>query len=280
MAPVLFRIPDWIPLVGDQAITSFGVFLFAAFLVAGTWFVRRLQRSGAGIVGWDLVVTGAVAGLLGAKLVHLAVHEALGLPVSYGRGGLNWLGGLAVGVPAVLWHARRQGLDERLVARAAAPALALGYAVGRVGSFLVGADYGVPTALPWGVAFRSGTPPTTPANLLREFGAAAPAGTRIGDYVRVHPTQLYEAALSLVVLGLLVWLERHRNGSRVGGWSLFGFYLILAGAARAGVELVRLKRDQLAGPVTVDMILALALVAIGAALRTRSEPRAQTSKAA
>lgn len=283
MAPVLFRIPDWVPGLGDQAITSFGAMLLLAFLVAGGLFVRRLREHQPGTVGWDLVVTAAVAGLVGAKLLHLVVHGLLGLPSGgLGRGGLNWFGGLGAGAAAVLWHARRQRLDTRIVAAAAAAPLALGYAIGRVGSFLVGADYGLPTSLPWGIAFPAGVPPTTPANLMAEFGVGVPAAARAGDFARVHPTQLYEAVLSLGVYGILRRRGSSRgrwNGSRTGGWSLFGLYLALGGTARAVVELVRVKRDQLAGPLTVDLLLALAVVGVGAVLWRGRDRSAESSEA-
>lgn len=273
MIPVLFRVPDWVPLVGDQAITSFGSLLLVAFLVAGWLFVRGLRLQHPDAVGWDLVVTGAVAGLLGAKLLHLSVHTVLGLPGgALGRGGLAWFGGLAAGTGAVLWHARRQGLRPAAVAGAAAAPLALGYAVGRIGSFLVGAEYGHPTALPWGMAFPAGVPPTTPANLMAEFGVIVPPGARtgaLGDFVRVHPTQLYETALSLMVFGVLRREER-RNESRMAGWRLFGLFLLLGGVSRSLVELIRVKRDVVAGPITVDFLLALAVVAVGAALWLRA----------
>jgi phosphatidylglycerol:prolipoprotein diacylglycerol transferase len=61
---------------------------------------------------------------------------------------------------------------------AAAPGLAAGHAIGRIGCFLVGDDYGRPTDLPWAVAFPEGLPPTE---------------------LPVHPTQLYEAAALAVV---------------------------------------------------------------------------------
>ena len=64
-----------------------------------------------------------------------------------------------------------QQLPLMQVLSAAAPAMTLGHAVGRIGCFLVGDDYGRPTSLPWGMAFPEGLPPTTD---------------------RVHPTQLYE----------------------------------------------------------------------------------------
>lgn len=280
MVPVLFRIPDWIPGLGGQAITSFGTMLLLAFLVAGALFVRRLRAHRPGTVGWDLVVTAAVAGLVGAKLLHLAVHGLLGLPSGgLGRAGLDWLGGLAAGVAATLWRARRQGLDPGVVAGAAAAPLALGYTMGRVGSFLVGADYGLPTSAPWGLAFPAGVPPTTPANLAAEYGVAAPAGSRAGDFVRVHPTQLYEAALSLGVFTFLRRSARGGGGAHTPGWPLFGLYLVLAGVARVAVELLRVKRDHLAGPFTVDLLLTLAAIGIGAVLWNGRERTAQPSEA-
>lgn len=284
MLPILFRIPEWVPIVGDEAITSFGALLLMAFLLGGTLFVRRLRGHRPDAVGWDLVVTGAVAGIVGAKLLHLAVHGLLGLPSGgFGRGGLDWFGGLAAGAAAVLWHARSQGFATGAILGAAAAPLALGYAIGRIGSFLVGADYGLPTTLPWGVSFPAGAPPTTPANLMAEFGVTVPAGARtgtLGDFVRVHPTQLYEAALSLGIFGILLRAESRRNGSRVSGPRIFGLYLVLGGVARALVELVRVKPDRLFGPVTLDLILALAAIAVGVALRTHREHNVQPSEVA
>lgn len=284
MLPVLFRIPPWIPVLGDQAVTSFGALLLLAFLAAGHLFVRTLRRDRPDLVGWDLVVTAAVAGVLGAKLLHLGVHSLLGAPTAgLGRGGLSWFGGLAAGTGAVLWHARRQGLEPRVVAGAAAAPLALGYAIGRLGSFLVGADYGHPTTLPWGVAFPLGTPPTTPANLLAEFGVGSPAGTRagaLGDFVRVHPTQLYEAVLALGIFAALRYDRPRRNDSRMPGWRRFGLFLALSGIARAAVEVVRLKHDVLVAPITVDLLIALAAAAAGLALRIERQQGAQPSEAA
>lgn len=267
MLPVLFRVPEWIPILGDQAVTSFGALLLLAFLVAGALFAHRLRVHRPDAVGWDLVVTAAVAGIVGAKLLHLAVHGVLGLPSGgMGRAGLAWFGGLGAGAAAVFWHARRQGLDVGVVAGAAAAPLALGYAVGRIGSFLVGAEYGHPTAQPWGLSFPAGTPPTTPANLLAEYGVTAPAGALAGDFVRVHPTQLYEAVLSLGVFAVLWRLGGPRRQHPVRGWRLFGLYLVLGGGARLVGELARLKRDHLVGPLTVDLLLALCVVGVGAAL--------------
>lgn len=277
MIPVVYRFPDWIPVLGDQAITSFGLALLVAFLAAGALFVQSIRRVEPD-AGWDLVVTAVVTGILGAKLLHVAVFAALGLPSGgVGRGGLDWFGGLAGGAAGMLWHARRAGLATGHVVGAAAAPLALGYAIGRVGSFLVGADYGAPTGLPWGLSFPRGAPPTTPLNLRAFFGASIPADAVAGDFVHVHPAQLYEAALSLGIFGILRRRGRtvaadgsHGGGAGpVAGWRQLGLFLALSGAARVSVELIRLKRDRLFGPVTVDLLLALAAVVLGLALWRR-----------
>jgi prolipoprotein diacylglyceryltransferase len=114
-----------------------------------------------------------------------------------------------------------------------------------------------------------GHPPTTPANLLTYYGLDAPMGAVAGDFARVHPTQLYEAALSA---GIFVWLRRAwrgRNESRIDGWWMAGLFLMLHGAARVGIELIRAKADRVVGPVSVDLLLAVAAVAAGAWLVAR-----------
>src|SRR4029078_6222764 len=66
--------------------------------------------------------------------------------------------------------ARSRARGRLLAASIAAPGA--GYAVGRIGCFLVGDDYGAPTKLPWGVAFPVGLPPTRAGMLRREFHLA------------------------------------------------------------------------------------------------------------
>lgn len=273
MTPVVFRFPDWIPLLGEQAVTSFGMALLIAFLAGGWIFVARLEASstGPGEAAWEMVILAAIAGIGGAKL-HYLLLDALGLgypvPTPGVRSGLSWYGGFVSGALAVAWRARVAGLPLGLVADAAAPALALGYALGRTGSFFVGADYGLPTTGPMGIPFPRGAPPTTVTNMSLHFDVFAPTGSTVANYVRVHPTQLYEAALSLLIAGLLV--ARRPAGGRV-----FGLYLALANGARLGVEMLRAKTDRLFGPVTLDFLIAASMVLAGAAviLRTGSRDR-------
>ncbi len=242
MYPTLVRI-------GNFEITTFGA-LVALGALLGLWvFARELKRSGLPWQGVDAALAGVIGGLVGAKVVWAIEFrdEAPFLSLLFSRGGLSWFGGLLGGVGTGLWMLRRQGIPLMPALAAAAPALAIGHAIGRIGCFLVGDDYGRPTSLPWGVAFPKGLPPTA---------------------VSVHPTQLYETAgLSVIAWALIRW---RRAG--VGSTVLFGRYLMLAGGLRFLVELVRVNRH-IAGPLTLAQLIALSLVGIGVAMILRAPRR-------
>ncbi len=235
MYPVLVRI-------GDFEITSFGVLVGVAAL-AGIWlFGREVARSGLPEDARNAAVAGVFGGLVGAKL--LWTWEFSGsAPIAsllFSRGGLSWFGGLLGGVGTGLYVLRRHGVPIVRALAAAAPALAVGHAIGRVGCFLVGDDYGRPTNLPWGVAFPRGLPPTD---------------------VPVHPTQLYEAFILIPVAWLLFRWRRHGVPDAV----VLGRYLVLVGSLRFAIEFVRVNARVL-GPFTLAQAFASALIVAGVAL--------------
>ena len=249
MYPVLFRI-------GDFEITSFGV-LVAAGALAGIWlFQRELKRASLPEAGVDAGIAGVLGGLLGAKLLWTIEHLSDG-PVAgllFSRGGMSWFGGLIGGVAAGIGMLRYRRIPVMAAVAAASPGLALGHAIGRIGCFLVGDDYGRPTDLPWGVAFPEGLPPID---------------------VPVHPTQLYEMAALLPVTWLLIRWRRNSVPDQV----VFGRYLLLAGLIRFAIEFVRVN-EPVAGPFTLAHLIsagvALAgvyLLAFGRASATTQIPR-------
>ena len=242
MYPVLFRI-------GEFEVTSFGVLVAIGALV-GLWILRReLARSRLPPDALDAAIAGVVGGLAGAKLLWVAEHvsEEPLLDLLLSRGGMSWFGGFAGGVLAGFAVMQWKRLPKMAVFAAATPALAVGHAIGRIGCFLVGDDYGRPSNLPWAVAFPQGLPPTT---------------------VPVHPTQLYEAA-ALVPLAILLF--RWRRQRRPDAFVLGG-YLMIAGAIRFVIEFVRVN-DRVAGPLTVAHVASLLVVGIGLALLRRSSER-------
>src|SRR5690606_35384200 len=125
-------------------------------------------------LAWDLLVWIAIGGLAGAKAYYLALHiqDVIADPIGsiFSRGGFVWYGGFIGGVMAYYWQVRTRRLPTATMFDATAPALAIAYAIGRVGCFLVGDDYGLPTDSRVGVAFPDGAPPST-AGYLRSVGA-------------------------------------------------------------------------------------------------------------
>ncbi|MDX1502482.1 MAG: prolipoprotein diacylglyceryl transferase, partial [Thermoanaerobaculia bacterium] len=124
--------------IGPLSISPFGVLMVLAFGAAWAqlqWGLRRL-RVGADEDASTLLLAAGIGGILGAKLYYAALYQDWRLVFS--RSGLVWYGALLLGAVAVCWAARVRRLPLAPTADAAAPAVALGYAVGRVGCFLVG----------------------------------------------------------------------------------------------------------------------------------------------
>jgi phosphatidylglycerol---prolipoprotein diacylglyceryl transferase len=243
--PVLFRI-------GRFEITSFGALVALGALV-GLWVFRReLHRARLPETGVDAAMAGLLGGMAGAKLLWVFEHlgeEPLASLV-FSRGGLSWFGGFAGGILAGLWVMHRRRLPAMAVLAAATPGLAVGHAIGRLGCFLVGDDYGRPTSLPWGIAFPEGLPPTD---------------------VPVHPTQLYEAIALIPVAVLLIRLRRQERSDA----TVLGAYLVLAGVVRFAIEFIRVDRRVL-GILSVAHLASLAAILAGVVLLTRSHPSSST----
>lgn len=238
MYPVLFRI-------GGFEVTSFGVLMAVAALVSLWLFGRELRRSALPENSLNAAVGGVLGGLVGAKVLW-TIEFSGSEPIAgllFSRGGLSWFGGLIGGVTTglLLLHHYRVPIIRGLAA--AAPALAIGHAIGRIGCFLVGDDYGRATDLPWGVAFPHGLPPID---------------------VPVHPTQLYEST----ALACVGWLLIRWRGRGVQDAVVVGRYFVLAGAIRFAIEFVRINR-QVLGPFTFAHLLSASLVVVGIVVLTR-----------
>ncbi len=266
MYPIIFELPSWIPIVGGAAITSFGVFMLLSFLTGGYLTRAGLRRNAEDPEkAWDLVFMAVVGGIVGARLYYVLlnfprfVENPTGM--IFARGGLVWYGGFLLATAFVVWEVRRQKLPLRPTADAVAPALALAYAVGRMGCFLVGDDWGRPTSSWVGVRFPQGTPPSHVDIIQRDFGITVDPALveQYGQIVPVHPTQLYEVGLSTLIFFVL-WQLRGR--ARPAGW-LFMLWLALAGMERFLVEFLRAKDDRFLAGLTVAQGISLAIVAVG-----------------
>jgi phosphatidylglycerol:prolipoprotein diacylglycerol transferase len=247
MIPVLLR-------AGPITIYSFGVMMGLGFLFAGVFMQRDFARKGEPPeLAWAIVAFAVVGGLVGARLNLVLEHPDAFMRAPLGflfsQSGFVWYGGLVGGILATLWPIHRAGVRWASAADTAAPALALGLAFGRIGCHLAGdGDWGTPTRLPWGVAYVNGVAPWP----------WAPG-------VTVHPAPLYECAALLVLFLVLVGLRTRVE--RPG--TVFAVYLVLAGAIRFAVELVRTNRAVLLGLTEAQWMSAAAMAggAVWLALR-------------
>jgi phosphatidylglycerol---prolipoprotein diacylglyceryl transferase len=227
--------------VGSFTVHSYGVMLALAFIVAG--LVARWQFKKRGVKPdfvYGLVIAAVIGGLLGAKIHFLILHPELWPRNMLSGSGLVWFGGMFGAIVAVILVTLVSSQKLGAVMDGGAVAVAIGYAVGRIGCFLNGCCHGEPTELPWGVAFPEGSPSTT-----------AP----------VHPTQLYESLAALVIFALLAWVIGPRF-KREG--PLMFIFALLIGIERFLVEFVRTNPPSALG-LTQQQWISIALVVVGAA---------------
>ncbi len=244
--------------LGPVEITGYGLMMMVAFLMGGWLIALELKRRGLSEdYAADMIAAAVIGGIVGAKLWYVALTQDAGALLS--RGGLVWYGGFIGGTAAVILNGWRLKVPLRWTMQLAAPALAAAYALGRIGCFLVNDDYGRPSDLPWAMRFPRGLPPSTAANMEHLFGIPVPAGTDPSAVLAVHPTQIYEAILMLAAF-MLLWALRKRG--RPIGW-IFGLYLVLAGAERFLIEILRAKDDRFLGPFTLAQLTSVILIAVG-----------------
>lgn len=239
-------------------------------LLAG--LIRTLRASKrSGLTSEQVVDISLYALLSGIVVAHLA-SVALDLPyylrnpseitglwsgmlsAEGGLRGLSFHGGFAGGMLAAYVYTRRKGLSFLNVIDLFAPGLAIGYGIARIGCFLNGCCYGLPTDLPWAVRFV--TDPVT--HHLTEPS---------------HPTQIYAMLASFAIFGILVWVERRR---RFGGQVFFS-YVALYAVYRFLIEFLRrgITAEVAFVGLTEAQIVSLLMFASAAAflyVRSRTAP--------
>lgn len=250
MYPELFTIPYF-----NWPISSFGAAMAVGFLV-GYWIaIPRMREEGLDPEdGANLLIWIMIGGVLGAKLYYATDFalrgEANFFDSLFSRAGMTFYGGLMGGALGGALGCRHYKIPMEPFANAAAASVAIGQAIGRIGCFLVGDDYGRASDLPWAVAFPNGLPPV---------------------HYPVHPTQLYETFWLTLVTGFL-WMRRKKSPS------LIGEFMVLNGAGRIVIEHWRVNPRVALGMSEAQWI-GIALIVLGALLwfRIRSRDAAQST---
>ena len=152
--------------IGHFSIGTFGLCLWLASVFACWTLYCNFRRYGIDADAVGVAAYTTVGGVVGAKLWHvledptLLIHSPL--LVLFDRAGFAWFGGLLAGIAVLLWQGRQAKIGGLGMLDLAAPAVSVGYGVGRIGCLVSGdGDYGIPTHLPWGMSFPNGLVPTT-----------------------------------------------------------------------------------------------------------------------
>jgi len=256
MCPELFKI-------GPFTVYSYGLMLGIAFIVASYLLSLEFKRKGIHPdLASEVTFLALIFGIIGAKLFHLFdewdafLQDPIG--EAFSPGGLVWYGGFLVALIAVYINSRRRNLPFLVLGDAAAPSLAIGYGIGRIGCHLSGdGDYGIPTNLPWGVDYSNGTYPPSYAFRGTEIAKNFPNGI-VPDNTPLHPTPIYEFLLGLIIFFIL-W--RMRKKVDVHG-KIFMMFLILHGTARFLVEFIRINPRILLG-LSEAQLISIILIAGG-----------------
>ncbi|HJZ72324.1 MAG TPA: prolipoprotein diacylglyceryl transferase [Vicinamibacterales bacterium] len=239
-------------------IHTFGVLLATAYLAALWWLVRGARREHIDQEAVTSLGTWAIVGaLIGAKLLLIVrssgefgttAADVWSLITSAGDFYGGFIGGL---VASAVFFWRHPRLPIWRIADLCAPAIALGQAIGRIGCLMAGDDYGRPTTVPWAVTFT-------------DRDAASIGGAPLG--VPLHPVQLYESLVCLVLFIVLVRLQRrdHDDGD------LIVAYTASYAAARFVLEFFRGDADRgfvFGGALSTSQFIAIIMLGLAGAVR-------------
>jgi phosphatidylglycerol:prolipoprotein diacylglycerol transferase len=230
--------------LGPVTFQSFGLMFALAFVAAGALIARRLKEIGKPADwAYEMGFAALIGGVVGSRVYFVVQNydsvknDVLGN--FFSGSGLVWYGGAIGGALAVLLWAWYRGFLHLALLDLVAPALALGYAIGRVGCQLSGdGDYGKPWNGPWAMSYPDGTVPTEQT---------------------VHPTPVYET-LAMGFGAWLLWQLRDRFRAGV----LFAIYLLYAGVERFLVEFIR-RNSEVALGLTAAQFESLGMAIAGVA---------------
>ena len=263
MHPVCFRI-------GSLTVHWYGVLMAVGFLLGFLNWVLLSRREGrrfevlSDLLFWIMVggIVGARVAYVIADLAYFAKHPLEIIRVD--RGGLIYYGGLIGAGVAIWWFARRRKQRMFDLLDLVITSVPLAHALGRIGCFLNGCCFGTRWAGPWAIRYPADSHAWCDhvnAGLLSRFQPHS---------LPVHPVQLYEAGLNLLLFAALVWLYRHRRVQGV----VVSSYLLGYPLLRFGLEFLRGDARTVLGPFSAAQWISIGLFAAGCVLMAWTRRRA------
>src|SRR6266403_1549147 len=235
-----------------------GILWGASLLVALLYSLRPARREGLDPRAMYWAGASAILfGLWGGYLLGFVYYGTDGRPWAWLRfwsGGRAEYGGLIAGMFAIALYLQIRKLTFLRYADAIVPAVALGAAIGRLGCFLNGDDFGTRSTLLWAVTFPSGTEAYADHFNRGWIASSDPLS------LSIHPVQLYTSLFALMLFAFLAWSRPSRTGLR------FASFLVIYGAGRFADQHFRGDFQPILGPLSLTQLISLLLVAGGAVI--------------
>jgi prolipoprotein diacylglyceryl transferase len=224
----------------------------AVYITGRRWTASGGHRS----LVYDVVLWAVPAGIIGGRIYFdittpfdITPHTWWG-PLAVWKGGLGVWGGIAVGAVVGAWRVRRAGERVGVFMNAAAPALLVAQAIGRIGNYFNQELFGKPSGLPWALEIS--------------HAARLSAGIPAADlkYGTFQPSFLYELVFDLAWAAFLVWLGHHR---RIRPQGLFALYVAGYSAYRIFEETIRIDSSAYVLGLRLNFFIAITMTIIGIA---------------
>ena len=242
MHPILIEL-------GPFKIYSYGFMLALSFLAGILLAGRRAEKRGISKEAvQDLSIILIILAVVGSRTLYILTHrdnyKSIIDIIALWQGGATYYGGILLAIAGAVAYLRKRKISFFRMADICVPSIALGIFLTRLGCFLSGCCFGLPTSCPLGISF----PADSPAGYL--FPGSA-----------VHPTQLYSSFYGIVIFVLLLLMERKRA---FDGFA-FALFCIFYGVARFIVDFFRYYESsaRLAEAVTVNQGISIAVVVWG-----------------
>jgi phosphatidylglycerol:prolipoprotein diacylglycerol transferase len=224
-------------------IGSFGLLLGAAFFIAFLLLEREFKLKNIDPeLAYKILITIIPSAIVGAKIFHVIENfsEFLTDPfgILFSGAGLSVYGGFVLSFFTAAILIKKNNENPFRILDIASPAMALGYAIGRLGCHASGDGcYGIHTESCLGVAYPNGIVPTS---------------------INVFPTPLFESFASLIFFFILMRLRKTNPKTGL----IFFIYLIMNGCTRFAIEFIRVNPVTSIG-LTQAQIIAICFVLCG-----------------
>jgi phosphatidylglycerol:prolipoprotein diacylglycerol transferase len=256
--------------LGPLAISPHGVGIAFGYLAGAQLMVRRARKFGGPPEAdiWNCLFYALLGAIAGARVGYVLGHfsevtdggsDLLGV-FKIWEGGISLLGGITGAILAALPYMFKRNMGFWRTMDLAAPGLALGIVIGRIGDLMIGDHLGKPTSFPLGwrcLGEAGGVEPRPAQDYLSALEAGDPPSLGCYDLV-LHQTALYDFFSTLLLLGLLVWLGRKLR--RPG--FMIGVFTVWYGSMRLITDFLRVDRRYLGltGSQITSILVGLACV--------------------